>query len=349
MSVKVKSKNVDTRLEGLDWDALQKLVKTDKLYGYREFCRILNLKILGSGSSSQLKQLNELSMICEYEKVNSKYRFLRMRSSDEITLYKERSVFTPLIEYCLSEKFLNMKKNNDLHIQNGILFFSMSNLLLWCGMVHENYQFMRQGDNKFDKKLAICIKHGFNLSELSKFLTVSYDNILKPIVRNALKSMDNKKSITIQKGFKVYRYVDNGRKVIKNVLATSSLGQQLEHIIADVYTEFRITNTQELFFMSNEQRQQLYDRCNFLCSSELGYDGFYDCYAIIINEYRTRYNISVLKKELNKRTQRRILDSKFLDDIHTKSRKDFVATMIALDSNVNFRNDLEEYYHYKMS
>lgn len=340
---------IDTRLEGLNWKALEELTQTDKHYGYREFCRLLNLKIMGSGSSSQLRQLNELSMICEYEKVNSKYHFIRMRSDDEIVLYKERSVFTPLIEYCLSEKFLQLKQSNDVNFQDGILFFSMSTLLSWCGIVHDNYQFMRRGNNKFEKKTAICLKHGFNIKELSQFLTVSYDNILKPMIRTALKSMDNKSSIVIHKGFKIYSLAEDGYRTYKNVLATSEIGRQLEEIIADVYTEFEVKQIQELFFTSPERRNKIYARCNELCKERLDYDGFYNCYAIVINDARIQFNIESLRKELNQRVQNKILNSKFLDEMRSGSKEEFVATMIALDTKANFESDLEEYYRYKLT
>lgn len=343
----MQRQSVDTRLNGLNWDKLEELIQTDKLYGYREFCRLLDLQIMSSGSGSQLRQLNELSLICEYEKINSKYRFIRMRNEDEIMLYKERSIYTPLIEYCLSEKFLELQHQNDINFQDGILYFSMSTLMSWCGIVHENYQFLRQGYNKFEKKTAVCLKHGFDMQELSKFLTISYDKVLKPMIRTALKSMDNKKSIVIHKGFKIYVHTDD-KTIYKNILATSETGRQLEDIIANVYTEFGIKKIQELFFISVDKRNEIYDRCNELCKQKLGYDGFYDCYAIVINEYRTRYNLKYLRKELNERVQRKLLDTKILNEINYSSREDFITTMVALDSKANFEADLEEYYKYKL-
>lgn len=345
----MKRNSIDTRLEGMDWDALERLTQTDNLYGYREFCRLVGLKIQSSGSNMQIRQLNELSMVCEYEKVNSKYRFVRMRTADEIMLYKERSIFTPLIEYCLSEKFLQLRQQDDPNFQDGVLFFSIGSLMSWCGIVHENYQFMRQGHDRFERKIAICLKHGFDLGELSRFLSVSYEHILKPMIRSALKSMDNKKSIVIHKGFKVFDECDSGRRIYKNLLATSPDGQRLERIVAQAYTEFGIKKVQELFFASQELRQEIYHRCNSLCKQELGHDGFYDCYAIVVNDYRTRFNMGALRHELNERVQRRMLESHHLRDIRPSSKEKFVTTMVSLTTHADFESDLEEYHRYKMT
>lgn len=345
----MERRTVDTRLEGMDWAALEKLTETDDLYGYREFCRLVGLKIQSSGSNMQVRQLNELSMLCEYEKVNSKYRFVRMREPDEIMLYKERSIFTPLIEYCLSEKFLQLRQDEDFNFQDGVLFFSIGSLMSWCGIVHDNYQFMRRGADRFEKKIAICLKHGFDLGELTQFLSISYESILKPMIRTALKSMDNKKSIVIHKGFKLYTDHGGGRRTYKNLLASSETGQQLEKIVAQAYTEFGIKKVQELFFANQELRQEIYARCNSLCRKRLGHDGFYDCYAIVVNDYRTRFNMSALRHELNERVRHRMLESQHLRDIRHLSKERFVDTMVNLDSKVDFESDLEEYHRYKIT
>lgn len=344
-----KGSREKSHIEALNWEKLQELIDTDRLYGYTEFCRLLNIPVKSSGSGSQIKQLSELSMVCEYEKINTKYKFIRMRNRDEIMLYKERSTFTPLIEFALTEKFLSLSASNDKNMKDGILFFSMGNILDWCGIVHQNFEYVRKHQQKkfTDHRLAISFKHNFNAGELLRFVNVSYDKILKPMVRNALRSMDNKKSIVIHKGFKLYRYNEDSFSY-NNILASSELGRKIENIIANVWTEFGIKKAQNLHFMSNEKRQKIYDRYNEKCQQELGYDGFYDCYAIVINQARSKHNLQAIKQDLNERVQNRFLSSKYLDDFIVGEKNRFIGTMIDLKTETNFSEDVEEYYKMKM-
>ena len=115
-----------SRIETLNIKNLYKLINDDRLYGYREFCRILEIPILNAGSASQQKQLRELNMICEYEKDGNKYRFIKIRSEDELVFYNERAIYAPLIKYIISEKFLT-NECKDMMI-DGILYITMSKL-----------------------------------------------------------------------------------------------------------------------------------------------------------------------------------------------------------------------------
>lgn len=338
-------------LSDLNWDNLTLAIRTGKTYNYRELCQLLNLKILGSGSNAQIKQLNELSMVCEYEKVNTKYKILSLRSQEEIALYQERAIFTPIIECALSETFLKLQQDRNNNIKDGILFFTMSMLMLWCGMVHKNYTFLRNGDNykRIQRSSLISAKYQFDITDLYNFLDISYNKILKPIIRNALRAMDNKKSIIIQKGFKVYTHSVDKQITYKNILATDQEGQQIERIIANVYTEFGITNSQSFILSPKTTQRQIFDRCNELCNQQLGYDGFYDCYAVIINRYRTMCNLEHLQHTLNERIQDKLKDSQYLDFLTTHSKKQFIDTMINIDTIADFNNDFEEYYKLQFS
>lgn len=336
-------------LLGLNWTRLQELTKTNELYTYREMCKLLNLKTFSSGSKGQLQQLSELGMICEYEKVNRKYRFLKMRTQDEILLYNERTTFTALIEYCLSEKFLNLRQTDNPNYQNGILFFSTGMLLDWCGLVHKNYLKLQNNPNALNMKVAICFKYGLDLGHLSKFVNVGYTKILKPIIRSALKSMDNKMSITIHKGFKLHKTNKDGHRIFTNILATSEKGQILESIVANAYTYFGFKKIQDLIFLDNETRQDFYIYCNQQCQELLNYDGFFDCYAIVINEKRTKYNLEELRTELNQKSQTRFLESETMQDVPYKERQQLVDMLIDLQTDLNIDADVEEYYQYKIT
>lgn len=332
-------------LEGIDIDALLELIESPKTYGYREFCRLLNIAICPSGSNSQIKQLNELSMICEYEKIRRKYNFISLRTADEITLYNQKALYIPLIELCLAEKFIKLKDKQDNNFQNGILYFSLSTLIRWCGIANENFQVAHHGT--YESKKIICLKHDFSWGEFNKFISVSYNKLLKPLLRSALRSLDNSGSIVIHKAFRLFNISANGYITYKNLLSSSWLGQQLEHIVAQVYTEFNIKQIQELFFMSATVKNQFYERCNTLCQNQLGYTGFYDCYAITVNWNRLRFNIAAIQEELNQRIQHKFQNTNLLKEITPESREKFILSMIDLDSPDDYNEDLLEYSQFK--
>lgn len=333
-------------LESLDIDKLRYLTKTDRVYGYRELCRILHLPIKHSGSNAQIKQLGALSNICEYEKVNSKYKFLHMRTDEEIALFQERATFTPLIECCLTDKFIELTQQQNQYYQDGILYLSMSTMLSWTGAVHENYMYIK--NKNLETRMTLSQIHQFDLNELNTFMIISYDQVLKPMIRNALRTMDNKKSVTIYKSYKLYKESEIGYIQYTYATSSSPLGQEIEQIIADIYTEFNVKNVQATFFLKKEMLAQLYKRCDELCKERLGYDGFYDCYGILVHTERSKHNLQEIKREINHRTQDKLMTIKYLDSLKTSSKKEFIDTMIDIDTTTNFKNDYEEYWRMKM-
>lgn len=351
MSKTGKGSKSESHLEDLNKDKLNELIESNQLYGYREFCRILGIKILPSGSTSQFKQLKELSMICEYEKQNRKYDFIRMRTKDEIILYNERAIYSPLIEYIVSEKFCTTECREKM--EDGILYLSMPELLTWTGMVNENYNIMRREFRNYQTRLAVhFINHQYggnmlNVGDMKTFLNVSYQDILKPIMRDALKSMDNRKSITIQRGYKLFKEDDKGWVTYKNVLATSDEGKEILHICSDVFSELGIKKVQELYGSKRNLSPVYYDRCNELCAERMGYDGFYDCYAIIVDQIRTAHNMDILLEELNKRIRERIRSSKHLNALSVNSKETMIDSVIDLKTEYNFKNDMSKFYDEK--
>ena len=323
------------------------LIDSNKLYGYREFCRILQIPVLSSGSNGQTKQLKELSMICEYEKENRKYRFIRLRDQDEIMLFNERAIYSPLIEYIISEKFCS--DVCDEYKNDGILFISMSQLLVFTGMVNQNFNQVRTGFDAHETRIAVHFanKGKFDIGDLKMFVNVSYRDILKPIMRDALKSMDNKRSITIQKGFKLYTLSDSNRAAYYPVLATSQLGQQLLRICADAMTQLNINKVQELYTSKKYLAQDYFNLCNEMCFNQLGYNGFYDCYAIIVDKVRTRHNMDILQYELNQRIQDRLRNAKQFGNLSINSRDNLLDAVIDLNTNYDFKLDLQKYRELK--
>lgn len=320
-------------LDSLDYEALNRLIEEKKEITYRQLCQELNIPQLNG--NSKVKQLNQLDGICEYEKRNTKYIFLRMRDTEERFLFNNRAIYAPYIEYIISELFAKEGPPND-----NLIFFNTMELLYWCNMVNKNFKQVRYASDF--SKVAICALNEFNLTDLDFFVDTTYEKILKPIVRSALKSMDNKKSIVINRGYKLYSKTQDWIKH-KNVLATSPEGKILAKIEAESLTELGIRGMTELMFSKKHLLPKYYALTSQKCEERLGYDGFYSCYAMIVNPKRIKYNIGELKKELNEKIQARVLTAKSLDTLTMVSRKMFIDSMINDRTQYDFQNDENKY------
>lgn len=333
-------------LEGLNPDAFYKLINSDKLYGYREFCRILGIPIVASGTNSQLKQLDMINMLCEYEKENSKFRFIRMRDASDIDLFVRGSSYAYLIKCSLAQYLLSDNYSADKFV-DGALFLTMSKLMEICGMVNKNFNIARIAPPY--KKYLIASSHtddfgtqaGNAYANLNYFLEASY-SIIKAIVRDAIKSMDNERSITIQRGYVLYKEYEDRANVIEKVLAFSPEGREIERICGDVLTELKIKRVNDLYYRNKKTTQQFYSRCNELCRERLGYDGFYNCYALQINERRMEYMLGTSYcRALNYRVQERICNATQLNILGNKFKDNLTDAVISLNTSYDFAQDYQ--------
>lgn len=342
MAEKNKGKKKKNWLEGLNPEAFYKLINSDKLYGYREFCRILNIPIAGSGTNSQSRQLDMINMLCEYEKEGSKFKFIRVRNEQDIEVFQEQLAYTQLFKYSLTQAF--SQEEFQKNIQDGMLFITMPKLMEMCGMVNKNFGIFRNASEHKKWVISMVHKDEFgrgvdNYNNLKRFVDVAYD-VIKPIVRNALKSMDNEHSITIHKGYILYKELENGVSLRKRVLKGVGEGEEVFKICGDVLSEFNIEKMNDLHFGNAEKIQQFYDRCNELCKERLGYDGFYDCYAININPKRIEYMLNVnYAQALNSRTIEKLDESKLLEEIGNKFKRNMISATTDINTPYDFDQD----------
>lgn len=337
-----KNKKRKNWLEGLKPEAFYKLINSDKLYGYREFCRILNIPIAGSGTNSQSRQLEMINMLCEYEKEGSKFKFIRVRNEQDIEVFQEQLSYIQLFKYSLTQAF--SQEEFQKNIQDDMLFITMPKLMEMCGMVNKNFGIFRNASEHKKWIISMVHKNEFgrgvdNYNNLKRFVDVAYD-VIKPIVRDALKSMDNEHSITINKGYVLYKELDNGVSLKKRVLKGINEGEEVFKICGDVLSEFNIKKMNDLYFGNTEKIQQFYDRCNELCKERLGYDGFYDCYAININPKRIEYMLNVdYTQVLNNKAKEKLNETKLLEEIANKFKKNMISATTDINTHYDFDQD----------
>lgn len=329
-------------LQGLRPNGFRELIGSKKLYRYKEVCETLGIPVLGSGTNSQIKQLDMLNMLCEYEKEKGKFRFIRIRSVEDIEVFQHQMTYTKLIKYSLAQALL--KPETQERMNDGILFVPMSGIMKMCGMINENFNEIRNASDH--KVLTIAMmhyedfgKHGEAATQLKRFVRASYD-VIKPLVRDAIKSMDNEMAIMVQRAYVVYKTTSDGHRITKNVLAMSDEGYELFKICGDVLTELDISNARDLYFTNRDKLDEYYRRCNELCRERLGYDEFRDCYAINLNEKRLEHMLDVkYAKALNLKVQDKLSDTKQFDELGTKFKENLINATISLDTSYDFKED----------
>jgi hypothetical protein len=344
MTDKKKRSKQKNWLEGLNPDAFYRLINSNRLYGYREFCRVLEIPIASSGSNSQLKQLNMINMLCEYEKEGSKFKFIRVRNEQDIEVFQEQLAYTQLFKYSLMRAF--SQEDFQKNIQDGMLFITMPKLMEMCGMVNRNFGIFRNASEHKKWVISMVHKNEFgkgidSYNNLKHFVDVAYD-VIKPIIRNALKSMDNEHSITIHKGYVLYKELDNGVSLKKRVIKGVGEGEEVFKICGDVLSELNIEKMNDLYFGNPEKIQQFYGRCNELCKERLGYDGFYDCYAINTNPKRIEYLLNVnYAQALNDKVKEKLDEHRLLEEIGNKFKKNLISATTDINTTYDFNQDYE--------
>lgn len=342
----MKSKN-QSNIKDIDYGNLEKLKQEHCWLNYRQLCECLNIPYL-NGCSKQ-KQINELRSICELEQDATKYRINSICDNREIILFNNRSVYLPYIELLLLNTFNSL--------ESDILFVTTKEILILCNMINKNYESLLNSDMYFNSML-VAQANNFNHQDFYKYLSSSYNSVLQPIVTTALNSMENRKEISINKGFRLYKKIKiNNIEIISpavEVTETDALGKELFKIDGNVLTKMGLTNMSDLYGQYSWRKQEYYSECNkmlqWLCKNDpmwienkWDFDCYYRCNAIILNVERIKNNIGSLKNELNLKIQSRLLTTKTLDTLRNIDRKQFVKATISKEGEYeyNFIDDIK--------
>lgn len=339
-----ENKNIE-HLHNLNIEGLADLIKQKGEISYSKFCPLIGLECMkGNSKKSQLKALEQ---ICEYEKVGTKFRFLRLRDEDELSLGGNQK-YSKLIEDILATYLIN--QNQD------IAFFTILELIDFLGLANKNYLFIKNGHDKWYKQNAIkeSCKDNFTMKELNIFLNNAYHVILKPVIRNAIKAMDNKRSIRIQSAYKGFVIDNEGNRKYYNILTSQEDGMKFTSITSKILKDCGYDNIQQVHLKGKEAMNEFYKMCNVLCKETTRYDGYYDCYAIILNReglgYYRNQNINILRQELNKRIVQRFLSQRNIrKEIPANSQENLIEAFIKtspVNPKYNFQKDYEDYKTY---
>lgn len=321
----------------------EKLKEIKEEITYKELTQYLDIPYYrGCQKESQMK---ELSRYCKFSKNGTKYKILEVYDTIKIP-QDNRHKTMPSIEFIL----LNELSKADI---NGVLFASNKELLKLCYIINNNYYSILSNKNK--NSLIISEKYNFDSSFID-YVDKAYD-VLKPSLLSALKSMENRKEILKNVGFKV---VKKNNSIIC-VSATEPLGEELFKIQGNVMKNMGIMNQSDLFGKYAYRKKEYYNTCNVMLRNKCKYDSlyikngwdfekFYQCYAININQEKMKYDLKTcikIKKELNNIMRNKIHTTKTFHNLsYNEIDKWFeICNTNEGDKKYQFSEDIREFYY----
>lgn len=335
-----------SNIETIDYDKLKELCESGEKLFYNQMCEKLNIPVLAG--SSKIKQMRELTGICKYEKIGRKYIIKELCDREVIDLFNNRSIYIPYIQILLSQEFEKYNKDE--------LYFSIRELMEKLGTFNHNFKAV-SGRDSYYKCDIISKKYNINNGNLYKFVTKGYNSVLKPIIKSALNSMQNSRSIDLITGYKTYKYYDT--ESYKGFIYTYTninepLGKEIFSIEGKCMSEMGIKGANELYGSKVYLQDDYYNNCNqrlkdnynteLYKNNNWDFDGFYRCYLIIINKKRLAYNINEIKKEFNYLIQDRMRRTQTFNFLMGSELDNFIKMMIDIEQkDYNFEKDIKKY------
>lgn len=282
------------RLKGINIENLKDLAERRTPMKYSQLCDAIGIQKLTSDSKKA--QLDDLAAICDYEIIPNPTRLLITKCYDgslEI-VQRNRGKYTPLIEAILCSALKHNEK----------IYLTTKQLVEVTKMANVNY-FMALRRNEQKK---ICSRFGYNELEFKEFIYKSYDNVFRPIVRDALRSMEKRSVIIINQAFK-YKNEDGFPVVVS---ADTDLGRKFLDIENRVKAELGYADKQYTMSFDWDRYNQI---CRAYAMKELGIDGFYRCKEIISKKEIAVRRLNELQSALNVNVRKRIEGCLMLPDI----------------------------------
>lgn len=278
---------------------------------YKQLCEKFNIPYL-SGNQKKY-QLERLKQYFDYEKVGTKYIIKNIYETPSEILNKN-AITMPDIRFIL----LSVLSDAD---NNGHYFATNKDLLRLCYIINNNYYSILNDKNRYSPYIA----HKYNLDDsFINYINDTY-NILKPTITNALNSMVKRKEILLGTGYKIRQ---NG-SILCAVSGNSELGRELFHIQGRAMKLLGVEKYSDLWGKFVAKKQEYFDLCDSMVYDNVHnndvwikngwqFDGFYQCYEIILNVDKIKYDLSLLmdaQKDLNDKINDKVHKSKVLRDL----------------------------------
>lgn len=288
------------------------MIKENDIVSYKELCKQLNIPYYSG--KQKILQLNNLKRYYDYEKVGTKYLIKKIYDTPMLKT-NGNAITLNDIRFIL----LNVLSHNDYN--NEHYFASNKDLLRLCYIINNNYYSILT--NKDRNSMYITSKYNFDDSFI-EYINNAY-SVLKPVITGALESMVKRKEILLGVGYKLRK---NG-VVITAVSANSPLGKEIFNIQGTAMKTLGVEKYSDLWGKYINKKQEYFDLCDILTIRnskenplwiENGWDfeGFYQCYEIIRNVDKIRWDLDELIKtqtELNGKIKNKLKVTKLLKNL----------------------------------
>lgn len=275
------------------------MLQKNKEYTYKEICEVLNLE--RKGGDAKKKQLKELQKYYNYTKNGTKFYINEIISKESFVEKNKRNQTCGNIEHILMTTLSRLDDKQ-------IYFASNKELLLLCYAINNNYYSIL--NDKFYNSYMVKKHFGFDNSFV-EYVEITYD-LLRPMLKTCLNSMQSKKEISLNKGYKLVK----NNIVFNCVSETEDLGKELFKIQGDAMKELGIKSDRELYGRKIYLIEDYYALCNKKAHElDKNIDKFYQCYAILINTDKIKYDLILEKNELNNKIYNKVHTTKTLRDL----------------------------------
>ena len=288
------------------------MIKENDIVSYKELCKQLNIPYYSG--KQKILQLNNLKRYYDYEKVGTKYLIKKIYDTPMLKT-NGNAITLNDIRFIL----LNVLSHNDYN--NEHYFASNKDLLRLCYIINNNYYSILT--NKDRNSMYITSKYNFDDSFI-EYINNAY-SVLKPVITGALESMVKRKEILLGVGYKLRK---NG-VVITAVSGNSPLGKEIFNIQGTAMKTLEVEKYSDLWGKHISKKQEYFDLCDILTIRnskenplwiENGWDfeGFYQCYEIIRNVDKIRWDLDELIKtqtELNGKIKNKLKVTKLLKNL----------------------------------
>lgn len=311
------------RLEGINLDELKALSESHEPLPYNKLCERLNIRVKSGNSKGP--QLEDLEAICDFHVEENPTRYIIDKYYDGAlpVLESMKGKYTPYIEAILCSRLMN---EDTIYVTTRQLaeMVSLANINFFVALNYKN-------------RLPISLENKYDVLSLDKFLEETYDNAIRPIVRDALASME-RRYIIVQN--KAYRYMKKDDNIWCYCEANSELGKKFLEVENIVREELRLGDRK---YLTRDEWNEFYRRCDICGLQLLGVKTFSRCKQIISKKEIAVKAYGEVCKKLNDNMQNRIRALSGLKDMDKNVKEEFIRDMIDSEPQKRFLGNNRTY------
>lgn len=289
---------------------------------YKQICGIMQEEELRGGTNRN-KQLKRWQQYYDIEKNGKYYYIIKKYNDDELQLIENHGKYTTYIENILIHK-LSQINEQEISLTYRELFEGLF-------MVNKDYYKAKYRKHDYFEQIncpSIKNKEDIIESNMGLFFGIS-SRLLKRILDDSIKSMENRKLLVTHKSFRLYKKENN--MIISHDCTNEEIIKitEIQNRIMEKYNLYKIQQSYQLDWYT---RNQFYDDINETIRKEMGYSFYCNSIRFLLsNEALKRtYQKSLNGEKLNNNIQNKLLTSKEMEIISKSLNEQFVNKFIKL-------------------